>query len=96
MPDNHETNIGDAISKLIANLHIDKKLNEVKIAESWKALVGEAISKHVTDLYVKDNTLFVKVDSSVVRQELNFMKRRLVDKINRLFDKPFIDQITVL
>jgi predicted nucleic acid-binding Zn ribbon protein len=92
----HETTIGEALNKLVSELHLDTKLNELKITESWKELVGELIKSHTTSIYVKERTLFVKVDSSVVRQEMNFMKSRLVDRINRMFPKPLIDQITIL
>jgi predicted nucleic acid-binding Zn ribbon protein len=92
----NETTLSEALSRFVDSFHLRNKLNEVQVVESWKELVGETIYDHTFDIYVKDKTLFVKVDSSVVRQELNFMKRRLVEKINKMFDTTFIDQITIL
>jgi Dna[CI] antecedent, DciA len=51
---------------------------------------------NVTSQDIKEKNLYVKVDSSVVRQELNFMKKRLTDRINKLLEKDLIDQITIL
>jgi hypothetical protein len=64
--------------------------------DTWEILVGKAIKLHTTDIYIKEKTLYVKVDSSVVRQEINFMRRRLVEKINKSFNSEMIEQIIVL
>jgi hypothetical protein len=92
----NETTLKDALEKLVDSYQLRKKLFEIKVVESWKDLVGEVIQKHTLDIFIKEKTLYIKVDSSVVRQELNFMKKRLVDRINKMLEKNFIDQITVL
>jgi len=88
--------LGDAINQFLEKNNLQSKINEVKLSETWETLVGTSIKSHTKELYIKEKMLYVKVDSSVVRQEINFMKRRLTDKINKAFDYQMIEQIIVL
>ena len=92
----HYVTLGDAINDFLQKHNLQSKINEVQLDETWETLVGKAIRSHTTDLYIKDKTLYVKVDSSVVRQEINFMRRRLAEKINKAFNSELIEQVVVL
>lgn len=94
--DKHFVTLGDAINQFLEKNNLQSKINEVKLLETWEVLVGKAIKSHTIELFIKDKTLYVKVDSSVVRQEINFMRRRLADKINKAFNSNIIEQIIVL
>lgn len=94
--DKHYLTLGDAINQFLEKNNLQSKINEVKLAETWECLVGKAIKSHTNELYIKEKTLYVKVDSSVVRQEINFMRRRLAEKINKAFNSNLIEQIIVL
>jgi predicted nucleic acid-binding Zn ribbon protein len=88
--------LGEAIDQFLKNHRFESKINEVKLYETWETLVGKAIKSHTKEIYIREKTLYVKVDSSVVRQEINFMKRRLAEKINKAFNSELIDQVVVL
>ena len=88
--------LGDAINQFLERNNLQSKINEVKLSDTWEVLVGKAIKSHTKELYIKEKTLYVKVDSSVVRQEINFMRRRLADKINKAFNSNMIEEIIVL
>ena len=94
--DKHFVTLGDAINQFLEKNNLQSKINEVKLLETWEVLVGKAIKSHTNELFIKEKTLYVKVDSSVVRQEINFMRRRLADKINKAFNSNIIEQIIVL
>ena len=94
--DKHFVTLGDAINEFLERNNLQSKINEVKLAETWESLVGKVIKSHTSEIYIKEKTLYVKVDSSVVRQEINFMRRRLAEKINKAFNSEMIEQIIVL
>ena len=94
--DKHFVTLGDAINEFLERNNLQSKINEVKLSDTWEVLVGKAIKSHTKELFIKEKTLYVKVDSSVVRQEINFMRRRLVDKINKVFNSDMLDEIIVL
>lgn len=72
------------------------KMDGVKVINSWEKVAGKIVANHTSDLYVKNNKLYVKLDSSVLRNEL-FMDRSLITKkINKELGKKIINEIILI
>lgn len=85
-----------AIDKLIDAYQLRAKFDELKLAETWEEVVGKHISSHTIEIRIKDYKLFVKIDSPVVKQELTFMRSRLLSLINRKFNHKIVDEIVII
>lgn len=59
-----------------------RKLKEVSIISSWKKLMGNMIANHTKEIYIKNKVLYVKLDSSVLRNELMMQKEKVIEHIN--------------
>lgn len=66
----------------IKEMHLEGKLNEVSVINSWEETVGKAIASRTTKIYIKDQVLFVFLNSSVVRNELLMLRQALREKLN--------------
>ncbi|HPI30787.1 MAG TPA: DUF721 domain-containing protein [Bacteroidales bacterium] len=88
-----EKPLKEVIRQLIEYYRLDRKLNEATLIEKWEEIVGKMIAKHTTKLYVDKRVLYVELDSSIVRNELNLIKSEIVKRLNSYFNKPFIDKI---
>lgn len=53
----------------------------IRLRQGWKTLVGEDISKHCHVQFIKNNKLYIKVDSPSWKAELTLMKTLLLKKI---------------
>lgn len=73
----------DIINKIAKEIGLETKLTEAKILQSWKKEVGEKISDHTTPIKIFKGKLFVKVDSSVWVNQLTFIKKDIIDKLNK-------------
>lgn len=69
------------------------KLDEVSLLKSWDEVTGPMISKHTKDLYFREGTLYVELDSSTLRQELSYAKSKLVEKLNQAAGKRMVNEI---
>lgn len=96
MSSSNETTIKSAIDGFLDNYNLKRKMKEMELIKTWGEITGKLIEKHTVDIYFKDKNLFVKLDSASVRQELSFMKSRLIQVINRKFEHGFIENIRVL
>jgi len=96
MTPKNEISLKQAIDKFIDQYNLRIKFDERRITESWKEIAGEMIYKHTTDLYVKDKTLVLTVNSPVAKQEILFLKGRMKVVINRFLGKELIHDIKVL
>lgn len=73
----------EAIRDYIREMNIGGKLNETAIISSWEETVGKAISSRTSKIYIKDQILYVHLNSSVVRNELLMLRSALKDKLNQ-------------
>ena len=57
--------------------------------------MGGIIAKHTTGLYVKNKKLYVKLDSSVLRNELHMERTNITNMINKELGKKVIDEVVL-
>lgn len=76
-------NISEILEEVIKLQHLDKKLNEKRLLNSWEDVVGVAINKYCGEKYIKNKVLYVKLSSAVLRNELMLSRQQLVDNLNK-------------
>ncbi len=74
--------IAEAMKDYLREMKLEKKLAELNLVSSWEELVGKAISSRTTKVYIKDQVLYVHLNSSVVRNELLMLREVLKEKLN--------------
>lgn len=74
--------LGDVIMKLLRQEGLETPLNQHRLIESWKDVVGPVIYRYTTNIYIKNQTLYVQLASSVIRQELQMGREMLIRNLN--------------
>jgi len=74
--------LAEAMKDYIKEMRLGGKLNEVSVINSWEETVGKAIASRTTKIYIKDQVLYVFLNSSVVRNELLMLRQALREKLN--------------
>ena len=87
--------LGEAIKDYLKALHIDKKINEVRLINSWEEVIGKTIAKATTKIYIKNKTLFVYLNSSVIRNELFMLKEEILKALNEKAGEKIIERIVL-
>lgn len=85
--------LGEVVNELLKTQHLDKKLNEKKLLNGWVEVVGVAIGKYTTEKYLKNKVLYVKLSSSVLRNELLMSREQLVKSLNKYVGAEVITDI---
>jgi Protein of unknown function (DUF721). len=75
--------LAEAIKDYVKEMNMEGKLNEVGLINSWEEIVGKAISSRTSKIYIKDQVLYVHLNSSVVRNELLMLRQTLMEKLNQ-------------
>jgi predicted nucleic acid-binding Zn ribbon protein len=91
----NEKPLKEVIREFVEHYRLEKKLNEVTLIEKWEEVVGKMIAKHTTNIHIDKCILYVEVDSSIVRSELNLIKTAIILRLNGYFKKPMIDKIVL-
>lgn len=82
MKRNNTEQIGEVIRKFLRQSGLESPLNEFRLVDAWREVVGPTISKYTLNLYIRNQTLFVHLSSSVLRQELQMQREMLVRNLN--------------
>lgn len=72
---------------------LETPLNEFRATQAWSSIVGPAISKYTTDIKIYNQTMFVSISSSVVRNELLMKRTTLIKRVNDHVGAQVITQI---
>lgn len=70
------------IGEILGNLPVKERIKEYGLWKVWDKLAGDAVARHCQPDRLKDGILFLKVDSPVWMQQLQFMKYIIIDKVN--------------
>lgn len=74
--------IADAIMRMLRQEGLETPLNEFRIVDAWNDVVGPAIARYTRNVFIKNQTLYVQVASSVIRQELLMNRELLMRHLN--------------
>ena len=95
MRGNNNRVIGDIIRKLMKNPKLAGKLDELDALQAWEEIIGKQIYKYVADQKIYKGTLYVKLKSAVVRNELSYKKSELISQINNRLAKKLLTNIVL-
>jgi hypothetical protein len=82
-------NIIDSSNKL------NSGLNNIKVQNLWREVMGNNVNSYTNEIVLKKNTLYVNLNSSVLRQELSFGKQKIIDLLNNELGKTVIKKIVL-
>ncbi len=85
--------IKSVIKEYIEALGHRRKLHEVNIIASWEKIMGKAIANHTKNVFIKNKVLFVKIDSSALRNELLMRKESVINHLNNYAGEIIIEKI---
>jgi predicted nucleic acid-binding Zn ribbon protein len=85
--------LAEALKDYVREMNMEDKLNEIGLINSWEETVGKAIASRTTEIYIRDKVLYVRLNSSVVRNELMMLRQALLEKLNEKAGKAVIRDI---
>ena len=92
----NEFTLKEAIEALLNSYQMNGKINETRIIQAWEKVCGSMISRHTENLYIKNRTLFVKVDTAALKNELSFAKTKLLMALNTAVKEEVIKEIVFI
>ena len=82
MKRNNTEQIGDVLRQFLRQQGLETPLNEYRLVDAWKDVVGPVIARYTTNLFIKNQVLYVSLSSSVIRQELMMGREMLIRNLN--------------
>ena len=76
------TPIKEVLLKVLRSQGLETPLLQKRLIDAWPAVIGEAIAAHTTDLYIRNQTLFVRLTNPALRMELSMQRQDIVSRLN--------------
>ena len=87
--------IDSLIKFFIKKNNLENGLENVKIKDLWHELMKNGVANYTTDVNLKNGTLYIKLKSSVLREELSYGKEKIVKLLNEKLKKDLIKKIVL-
>ncbi len=85
--------LNQLITQFLKSIGIHERVEENLAIAFWDAVVGEEIARHTEPIKVARGILFVRVDDTVWRNELQFFKTDILQKLNEKIGKKVVKDI---
>jgi len=93
MNENKPEGIGDIIEAMKTSGTLGKNLQEARIWERWPEIVGPKLMPYGQPLGVRDETLFIQVESAVWMHKFSYQKPQIIQQVNKLVGENLVTDI---
>ena len=83
----------DAIDDLLKAYRLDGDIKKQKFYSEWEDIVGTPIARRTDSLKLQGKTLYLKLNSSVMREEILSIKALFIKKINDYMGEEWVTNI---
>jgi predicted nucleic acid-binding Zn ribbon protein len=92
----NDKSLKEAIDQMMQVYKIKRKFDETGIIAHWPELVGKPVANRTKELFIHDKKLFLRLESSVVKNELMNMRSQIIQKINEEAKSILVEEIIFL
>jgi predicted nucleic acid-binding Zn ribbon protein len=89
----NEQSLGEVIQDFLKESGWQKKLDEVHLITQWDKLLGSNLAKYTEEVFIQNDVLLIRLNSSTLRQELSYKKTDLIKDLNDRVGKQVITDI---
>jgi predicted nucleic acid-binding Zn ribbon protein len=93
MPLQNTNSLKDLLIKLIKEEGLEEKLLHARLYALWDEMLGITVAKNTRKKYIQGRTLFVHLNSSIVRSQLFMMRQDIINQLNKKLGKELIDAL---
>lgn len=92
----NDKTLKEAIEQMLNVYKIKRRFDETGIITAWPQLVGKSVANRTKEIFIRDKKLFLRIESSVIKNELVMMRTQIIEKINKEADALLVDEIIFL
>jgi predicted nucleic acid-binding Zn ribbon protein len=86
----------EAIEQMMQVYKIKRKYEETGVTAHWPDLVGKYVANRTKEVFISNKKLFVRIESSVIKNELMMMRTEIINKINEESKDVLVEEIIFL
>jgi len=84
---NEEQSIQDVLKNFISHNKLQTGIDKIEVKDVWFSTMGNGVANYTEEVELKKEALYVKLTSSVLREELMFGKEKIIKMLNKELGK---------
>ncbi|PJJ83204.1 DUF721 domain-containing protein [Mucilaginibacter auburnensis] len=92
----NDKSIKEALEQMLKVYKIKRRFDETAVVAHWPEIVGKAVANRTKELYINNKKLFIRIESSVIKNELILMRTQIIQKINEEAGDVLVEEIIFL
>lgn len=92
----NDKSLKEAIEQMLQVYKIKRRFDETGVIAAWPEIVGKPVANRTKELFIHDKKLFLRIESSVIKNELMMMRTQIINKINDEAKGILIEEIIFL
>jgi hypothetical protein len=92
----NDKSLKEAIEQMLQVYKIKRRFDETAVVAAWPRFVGKSVANRTKELFIHDKKLFLRIESSVIKNELVLMRTQIINKINEEAKSVLIEDIVFL
>ncbi len=87
--------LSEALNEFIKENKLQKGMDKVDVREAWVNLMGNGVNNYTTGVELRNETLFVSLSSSVLREELSLGKSKIIKMVNEELGRELVKKLVL-
>lgn len=92
---NENLSLEDVLKEFVDKNKLQTGLDKVNVREVWNREMGPAIEKYTTAIKLQNDTLYIQLSSSVLREELSYGKEKIMKMLNEELGRELIKKLVL-
>ncbi len=88
-------NMNEALQEFVAANKLEKGLDTINVKNAWVVVMGNGVNKYTHSVSLQNTTLYVRLNSSVLREELSYGKDKIIKLLNEHLGKSCIEKVVL-
>ncbi|MAN29105.1 MULTISPECIES: DUF721 domain-containing protein [Mesonia] len=85
--------LSEVLKSFVNENRLQKGLDKVNVKDIWQQQMGPAINKYTSSIQLNNDTLYVSLSSSVLREELSYGKEKIIKMMNEELGKELVKKL---
>jgi predicted nucleic acid-binding Zn ribbon protein len=85
--------VARVLSRVLRDLGLEQDVLGWRAVDEWAQIVGPRVARHTRATACRGGTLHVEVEGSAWMHELSYLKRDLIERINRQLGGPHVHDV---
>ncbi len=87
--------MGDAIQQFLKGSRLKGSMQALQIEEVWEKLMGKTIARYTEKIHIINHTLFITTNVGPLKQELQYQKEQIKQRVNEALKTNEIREVVI-